>query len=120
VSVVLPWGSLLSGVARPSVSLLSGIRGLCRPNARLTVILALDPERDRSELDRLGLASVLRGDLEIRLKQAYREARFLIYTMRALRSEELRRWPSTWASRLAWGSPRCVWHIEAMNAGFYG
>lgn len=111
VSVVLPWGSLLAAVARPSVSVLSGVRALCQPDAKLTVVLALDADRDRSQVQRLGLATPLGDDLESRLTHGYREAGFRILSLRT--SEELRRWPSTWASRLAWGRSQSVWELEA-------
>ncbi len=117
VSVVLPWGSLLAAVARPSVKLLGSIRALCQPNAKLTVVFALDPDRDRSEVERLDLAPLLGGDLESHLKQAYREAGFLVMSLRALRPEELRLWPSTWARRLAWGRSRFFWQFEAKADG---
>jgi 16S rRNA (adenine(1408)-N(1))-methyltransferase len=117
ISIVLPWGSLLAAVARPSMSLLEGIRALCQPNATLTVVLAIDHDRDGSELERLGLAAIVRGDLEGHLKVTYCEAGFLVRAVRTLRAEELRQWPSTWARPLAWGRARSFVHIEARNSG---
>jgi hypothetical protein len=113
VTVVLPWGSLLAAVAGPSVSLLRNIRALCQPEARLTVVLGLDPDRDRSEIRRLGLPPTLDGDLSSHLAPGYRAARFVIIRATPLEPAELARWPSTWARRLAHGRPRVFHEIEA-------
>src|SRR5262245_60035341 len=55
VTLVLPWGSLLASVARPLVEPLLGVRALCRPGGRLTVVLAPHAVRDVEETRRLGL-----------------------------------------------------------------
>jgi 16S rRNA (adenine(1408)-N(1))-methyltransferase len=113
VSVVLPWGSLLGAVARPCVSLLVGIRALCQTSAKLTVVFALDPDRYRSEAERLGLVPPVGGDLRSHLAPGYREAGFRIRWVRVLPQAELERWSSTWARRLARGRSRSLWELEA-------
>ena len=112
VSIVLPWGSLLAAIARPSVSLLGGIRALCQPDALLTVVFAIDPERDRAEIERLGLADLFGCDVRGRLASGYGAAGLRITSCRSLRPDELEEWPSTWAKRLARSPSRCAWKIE--------
>jgi 16S rRNA (adenine(1408)-N(1))-methyltransferase len=117
VTVVLPWGSLLGAVARPSASLLHGVRALCQPGATLTVVLGPDPVRDRSELLRLGLRPFL-APLDARqvasqLTAGYRAAGFALARVRALGADQLVRWPSTWAKRIAHGRPRSLFEVEA-------
>jgi 16S rRNA (adenine(1408)-N(1))-methyltransferase len=111
VSVVLPWGSLLAAVARPSVSLIGSIRGLCQPDAQLTVIFGIDPNHDRSEIERLGLARIGCDDFGGQLASGYGDAGFCIDSLRTLHAEELARWPSTWAKRLARGPSRSIWKL---------
>jgi 16S rRNA (adenine(1408)-N(1))-methyltransferase len=113
LTIILPWGSLLAAVARPVVSALRGIRGLCQPGAALEVVLALDAARDASEAARLDLPALDAAHLRGALTSGYAEAGFAVTSVRALGLEDLARWPSTWARRLAHGRPRPVVKIEA-------
>ena len=110
---MLPWGSLLAAVARPAVRLLLAIRALAQPGATLTVVLGIDPERDRAEAVRLDLPLLDRAHLEGPLRAGYAEARFQLTSVRPLTAAQLAAWPSTWARRLAHGQPRPVFQIEA-------
>jgi 16S rRNA (adenine(1408)-N(1))-methyltransferase len=112
LTVVLPWGSLLAAVARPVVSVLRGIRGLCRPGARLSVLLSVSA-RDRSEAARLGLPALDEAHLRGALAAGYEAAGFAVGAVRLLDREALAGWPSTWARRLAQGRPRPVFRIDA-------
>lgn len=114
VTVVLPWGSLLAAVALPTASALAGIRGLCQPDARLCVVLGIDPERDRAECVRLGLPTLDAAYLKGPLAAAYATVGFRVTSVRSLAAERLAQWPSTWARRLAHGRARPVLQIEAV------
>lgn len=120
VTVVLPWGSLLAAVARPSVRALHGIRGLCQPGARLTVVLSVDPARDRAELLRLRLGSLPSADAAGLLAPGYAAAGFVLASALPLRPEDLARWPTTWARRLAYRSERWIVRVEAVAASSGG
>jgi 16S rRNA (adenine(1408)-N(1))-methyltransferase len=113
VMIVLPWGSLLAAVARPSVEVLRGIRAVCRPGASLTVVLGIDAARDRAEAARLGLPPFDERHLRGALASGNAEAGFAVTSFRTVHSEDLARWPSTWARRLAFGLTRPVFLIEA-------
>ena len=113
VTVILPWGSLLAGVARPSADVVLGIRALCRPRAALTIVLGVDADRDRAEARRLRLPSLDERHLQGALSAAYSAAGFDVTSTRRVGPGELARWPSTWARRLAFGLTRSVLRIEA-------
>jgi 16S rRNA (adenine(1408)-N(1))-methyltransferase len=113
VTVVLPWGSLLAAVARPSREVLRGIRALCRPHAAFTVILGHDPVRDQAEIARLGVTAMTPSLLAGLLGPAYRDAGFALQAVRALPQPELARWPSTWTRRLSHGSSRSFIQMDA-------
>jgi 16S rRNA (adenine(1408)-N(1))-methyltransferase len=113
VSVVLPWGSLLAAVARPSVPALRAIRALCRPSARLSIVLGVDAARDARELERLGLASLAADSLPSRLAEGYAVAGFRLASVRPLRGEQLDAWPSTWVRRLAHGRAGSLLEVAA-------
>jgi len=55
VHIHFPWGSLLRAVATGDEDALRGLRRVCSPDAVLEILIGLDPERDRSEIERLGL-----------------------------------------------------------------
>lgn len=113
VSVVLPWGSLLAGVVRPVPAVLQGVRRLCQPGARLTVVLAIDPSRDRGEAERLALPALDRAHFDGPLAASYAAAGFAIESVRGLTAADLARWPSTWARRLVHAHPRSTFQIRA-------
>jgi 16S rRNA (adenine(1408)-N(1))-methyltransferase len=113
--VVLPWGSLLAAVARPSVPLLRALRALGRPGARLTVVLGPDPVRDQAELRRLGL-----GDLDATVRGArfaadYADAGWALRGVQALDAPALSAYPSTWAAQLARGRGRHFIELAAVR-----
>jgi SAM-dependent methyltransferase len=113
ITVVLPWGSLLAAVVRPSVPLLQHIRDLCQPGARLTVVVGIDPKRDRTECLRLGLPALDVDHVHGPLKGAYAEAGLDIGSARPITPAQLARWPSTWARCLARDHARSPFQIEA-------
>lgn len=113
IMVVLPWGSLLAAVARPVAPLLGAIRRLGQPRARLTVVWAIDPERDRTELVRLGLTPPDAANATASLAAGYAEAGFTLVSARRLTTDQLAAWPSTWAKTLAHGRARAAVQIEA-------
>lgn len=115
VTVVLPWGSLLAAVAKPTESLRE-VRGVCRSGATLTVVLSVDPARDRSELERLGIADMTKPGWSERLAAGYARAGFVVRAVRTREPRDLAAWPSTWAKKLARAAGRRVVEIEATAA----
>jgi 16S rRNA (adenine(1408)-N(1))-methyltransferase len=116
ITVVLPWGSLLAAVARPIVPILGSVRALCGRDARLTVVLGVDPSRDQAEACRLDLPILDAPYFEHELARGYAAAGFAVRSVHPLAAEELARWPSSWAKRLAFGQPRPIFQIEARCA----
>jgi hypothetical protein len=113
VTAILPWGSLLAAVARPSVEVLRGVRALCRRGATVTVVFGLDAARDRAEAARLGLPPLDERHLRSALASGYASAGFTVVSMRPVDADHLARWPSSWARRLAFGLTRPVIRIDA-------
>jgi len=92
VTVLMPWGSLLSAVAHGDARVLAGLRRLCAEGATLRAI-AGDP-------------------IEARALPAWREAGFDARIAIA-RPEEIRALGTTWASRLVFGRPRTFYELTA-------
>jgi 16S rRNA (adenine(1408)-N(1))-methyltransferase len=114
LTVILPWGSLLAAVAQPSPEVLRGIRALCQPDAILTIVLGVDPVRDRTQLRRLGLDELPATPLASRLGEGYALAGFTLSAVRSVARGEA--WPSTWARRLAPGRERTLFEVSARAA----
>jgi len=110
VTVLLPWGSLLEAVARPTPAILCGLRALLAPGGRLLVVLGYDARSDSLT----GLAPLSRERLEGEVLPRYRDAGFDAGAS-SMTIAELRALGTTWASRLAFGKERPFWRIEARS-----
>ena len=100
VHVLFPWGSLLRAVAAGDAAALAGLRRICTPDARLRVVIGLDADRDRSELERLGLEPLSLPYIDSVLAARYRDAGFDVIARDVLSPAEWHSLHSTWAKRL--------------------
>jgi 16S rRNA (adenine(1408)-N(1))-methyltransferase len=55
IHIHFPWGSLLRAVATGDERILHSLCRIAAPGCLLEIVIGIDPERDRSELDRLGV-----------------------------------------------------------------
>ena len=113
VHVHFPWGSLLRAFATGDVDVLRNVRRICAPGAMLEVVLGLDPSRDRSEIERLGLTDVSLEFVDHILISRYARAGFDI-TERGVRSAS--EWPefnTSWAKRLQGNEHRPITYLIA-------
>jgi 16S rRNA (adenine(1408)-N(1))-methyltransferase len=97
VHVHFPWGSLLRGVSAGELSLLQRIRTVCASNAVLKLTISIDPERDSSEIRRLGIEPLSAGFIDGELRKRYLAAGFEISLTHTVD------WPglkTSWAKRL--------------------
>lgn len=78
VHIHFPWGSLLRAVAAGDEDALCGLRRICSPDAVLEILIGLDPERDRSEIERLGLQPLTSAYIAEELAPRYEAAGFKI------------------------------------------
>ncbi len=76
-------------------------------------MLGYDCERERAEVERLGLPDLTESYLTGDLARGYRAARFRVGAVERMTRDALRALPSTWAKRLALGRPREVWRMMA-------
>ena len=113
VHVHFPWGSLLRGVATGDRWVLDNLRRVCSPGALLEVILGLDPERDRTEMERLGLEPLSLAYIDATLAPRYREAGFEVVERGVLPDEDRLHLRTSWAKRLRGGGGRSVFYLVA-------
>lgn len=109
-----PWGSLLRALALGDEVVLRNLRRVCAPNSWLEVVIALDPERDRAEIERLGLSPLSLEFLETTLIPRYRAAGFDVVEYGSLSPSEWPQLQTSWAKRLSGATPRPLSYLVAL------
>jgi len=113
VHVHFPWGSLLRAVATGDVALLQNLRRICAGDALLEVVIGIDPVRDKSELERLGVQALTLEIIDSVLIPNYRAAGFEIIERGMIAASE---WPAlktSWAKRLQGNEQRPLTYLIA-------
>ena len=113
VHVHFPWGRLLGAMAAGDRAALANLRRICTSGALLEVVIGLDPDRDRSEIERLGLQSLSRQWIDSVLAPKYRQAGFQVIERGTLSPEDWRDLQTTWAKRLQGRETRTIHYLVA-------
>lgn len=113
VHIHFPWGSLLKVVATGDETVLRNLRRICAPDAVLEIIIGLDPERDRSEIERLGLGPLTSDVVDRELAGRYKASGFAIVESGALAQSEWPKLKTSWAKRLRGNEARSLVYIVA-------
>jgi 16S rRNA (adenine(1408)-N(1))-methyltransferase len=100
IHINFPWGSLLKAIATGDSSVLDSLRRICASEALLEIVIGIDPERDRSEVERLGLSGLLDDHIKTRLLPKYSNAGFTNVESRTLMPTEWRKIETSWARKL--------------------
>jgi 16S rRNA (adenine(1408)-N(1))-methyltransferase len=101
VTINFPWGSLLKGLLDGEPMLLEGLLALARPGAELKMRLNAGALTETGYTLESGGAQIRRALHEVGFEA--------VGDLRRLDARELRRCPTTWAKRLAYGrAPRAV------------
>lgn len=111
--VHFPWGSLLHAVAAGDVDVLQNLRRICAPNAFLEVVLGLDPARDQSEIERLGLTPLSLEFIDQQLASRYLTAGFEITERGIIPAAEWPEFNTSWAKRLHQNDQRPITYLIA-------
>lgn len=113
VHVHFPWGSLLRAVATGDRALLQNVRRICADDALLEVVIGIDPVRDKSELERLGVQPLTLEVIDSVLSPNYAAAGFEIIERGIIAPSE---WPAletSWAKRLHGNEQRPITYLIA-------
>jgi 16S rRNA (adenine(1408)-N(1))-methyltransferase len=113
VHVHFPWGSLLAIVARGDRNGLGNLRRILSRDGLLEIVIALDPERDESEIKRLGIQSLDATFISSELAPRYRDAGFEILEAGVGDPEAWSDLKTTWAKRLHGSKSRSLLYIVA-------
>jgi 16S rRNA (adenine(1408)-N(1))-methyltransferase len=113
IHIHFPWGSLLRAVATGDEAVLRNLRCICAPGALMEIILGLDPERDRSEIEALGLKPLTSHFLEATLIPRYEASGFKVLDKGMFSPAEWPNLKTSWAKRLQGNTDRVLTYIIA-------
>jgi 16S rRNA (adenine(1408)-N(1))-methyltransferase len=113
VHVHFPWGSLLRVFAGGDVDALANVRRICAPGALLEVVIGIDPVRDKSEIERLGLPQLTDNYVAGQLLGRYRSAAFEIFEHGIMSAAQWSCLETSWARRLQHNEHRSVVYLIA-------
>ena len=103
----------LRAVATGDVVVLNNLRRICSTGALLEVVIGLDPVRDRSEMERLGLTQLSVEFVDRELIPKYAAAGFQTIERGVFTASE---WPelnTSWAKRLEGNERRAITYLIA-------
>lgn len=111
IHIHFPWGSLLRAVVSGDENVLKSLRRICAPECQLEIVIGIDAERDKTEIERLELPQISSGYLETVLIPKYVAAGFTILESGVLSSSEWSRLETSWARKLQGGDGRTVTYL---------
>jgi 16S rRNA (adenine(1408)-N(1))-methyltransferase len=113
IHIHFPWGSLLRAVLSADARVLGNLRRICAPLCMLEIVVGLDPERDRAEIERLELPTLSEGYLETILSDKYRAAGFDVLETGQLSQADWSQLQTSWARKLQGNTMREVVYLIA-------
>lgn len=113
IYVYFPWGSLLRAMITGDQIVLNSLRRICASQAPLKIFMSLDSERDRSEIERLGLPQISPEFLKTVLRPRYEQAGFEVLENDVLAEGEWPEFRTSWAKRLRDNKQRSLIYICA-------
>ncbi len=113
VWIVLPWGSLLQGIAQGQANLLSNIVKISAPGAELKAIITYEIEYEAAEIEKLGLPELSLAYVDKVLAPRFWQQGLSLMERKFLTNQELKAVTSTWAKRLGYGKVRNTLFIQA-------
>ena len=108
IHVHFPWGSLFGAVTTGDEEVLRSLHRMAAPGCVLEIVLGLDPERDRSEVERLNIPELTPAYLQAELIPKYGQAGFRLLDSGEVAKEHWRSLESSWARRLGNSNSRRV------------
>jgi len=111
IHIHFPWGSLLRAVATADAEILSSLRRISAPGCLLEMVIGIDPERDKTEIERLDIPELTPVFLHSYLIPKYKAAGFDLLDCEILTGSEWSQLETSWAKRLRGNDQRHVWYL---------
>ncbi|HEV2905583.1 MAG TPA: methyltransferase domain-containing protein [Pyrinomonadaceae bacterium] len=113
IHIHFPWGSLLGGIVDGDERILRSLHRISAPGCLLEVVIGFDRERDRRELERLGISKFSLDYVRNTLVMRYEAARMKVKEVGVLEKGKWTRLHSSWARRLSSNDAREVVYFIA-------
>lgn len=111
IHIHFPWGSLLSAVTVGVPGVLSSLRRIAADGCILEIVMGIDPERDKTEIDRLGIPALTEEYLSSRLIPEFESRGFRLLRHGVLKESEWSKLETSWARKLGGRSARRVTYL---------
>ena len=111
IHIHFPWGSLLRAVVLGDEAVIESLRRICAPECFLEIVIGIDEERDKSEIERLELPKFSSDYLENDLIPKYEAGNFEIVESGILNPSDWSKLETSWARKLQSGSNRKVIYL---------
>ncbi len=111
IHIHFPWGSLLRAVIAGDKNVLQSLRRICAPDCFVEIVIGIDEERDKSEIERLKLPRLSPNYLENVLIPKYETAGFEILEKGILSFSDWSKLETSWARKLQGGENRQVTYL---------
>jgi len=111
IHIHFPWGSLLRAVATGDEEIIKSLRRISAPGCLFEVVIGIDPERDKTEVERLGIPEITPIFLHSYLVPKYKAAGFDLLDCESLTCSEWSHLETSWAKRLVGNDNRSVWYL---------
>ncbi|CAN5674142.1 N/A [soil metagenome] len=111
IHIHFPWGSLLRTVIAGQKDVLQSLHRICAPECLIEIVIGIDEERDKSEIERLELPQLSPEYLENVLIPKYKAAGFAILEKGILSSSDWSKLETSWARKLQSNSNRQVTYL---------
>lgn len=113
IHIHFPWGSLLRAVLTGDEDILKNLKRISAPECLLEIIIGIDIERDKTEIERLGLPALTTEYLENTLCPKYTAAGFEVIEKGILNKSDWSRLETSWARKLQGNESRKVVYLIA-------
>ncbi len=111
IHIHFPWGSLLKAVALGDAGVLASLSRISAPGCLIELIIGVDPVRDRTELERLGIPALSPSYIRDELVTRYRRAGFRLVESGTLNRNEWSSLDTSWARKLQGNDNRTVTYL---------
>ncbi len=111
IHIHFPWGSLLRAVILGDENVLQSLRRICAPDCFVEIVIGIDEERDKSEIERLKLPRLSPNYLENVLIPKYETAGFEILEKGILSFSDWSKLETSWVRKLQGGENRQVTYL---------
>ena len=111
IHIHFPWGRLLRAVVSGDEIILQSLRRICAAECLVEIVIGIDEERDKSEIERLELPQLSSEYLENILIPKYKTSGFEILERGVLNSSDWSKLETSWARKLQGGLNRKVIYL---------